>query len=173
MLRFDFLILVPRPVYIICAVQRIARPGPRWSGRRRHFTRSVLLRITSPAGPDIWASSESCKHPGPGFQVLLMWFIRVHSTWVQASDSALRSIRALSPDHRVASQSGPTDVGSDGLNRSLFRGISGARTRAAGPVGPRKGPPASVGWTPRDRSSRCTAALRSGVEKRNVGTPGQ
>jgi hypothetical protein len=102
-----------------------------------------------------------------------MWFIRVYSTWTLARDSALRSFRAPSQDHYVPSQSGPTNVGSDGLNRSLFWGISGARTRGAGPVGPRKGPPATTGWTPRGSSSRCAAALRSGVVKRNVGTPDQ
>jgi hypothetical protein len=133
-----------------------------------------MVRPPQVFGSPLLTALTSGLHPNlANIQVLLMWFIRVHSTWAPARDSALRSIRAPSPDHSVPSQSGPTDVGSDGLNRRLFRGIPGARTRGAGPVGQRKGPPATTGWTPRGRSSRCAAALRSGVVKRNVGTPDQ
>jgi hypothetical protein len=138
-----------------------------WPGPRRICT-NWSLRITSPAGPELWASSCSCKHP---YSVDM-----VHPSPF-ASPGPLRPVtlpvnpnRALTQDLCVPSQSGPTNVGSDGLNHSLFRGISGGRTRAACPVGPRKGPPATTGWTPRGRYSRCAAALRSGVVKRNVGS---
>ena len=134
------------------------------------FARTGVLRITSPAGPEFWASYGSCRHPDSVDVVHPSPFT---SPGPRPVTLPINPNRAPSPDHRVPSQSGPANVGSDGLNRSLFRGISGAPTRAAGPVGPRKGPSATTGWTPRGRSSRCAAALRSGVVKRNVGTPGQ
>jgi hypothetical protein len=167
-LRFDFWISCWQRKIYLSGATKLLRPAldelapadctVTWSFTDHHFS-----------GPDMWV-----LHPSPAAGCILPeWDIRVCRAWAWPRDFPEDPSRARSAEPVSGAYWAPAGSGSDIPGRSLFRGILGARTRGAGPVGPRKVPPATVGWTPPCRFSPCAAALRREVGKGMWETPSQ